>query len=65
MLEAVHDAMDNGKILNVDFDWVKYVAHFKNQDAGIIVTRQGEWSGKESGNQLFYSVAQGHLSKLL
>ena len=48
VLEAVHDAMDNQKIVSVDFDWVKYILHFKNRGwyAGIIVTKEGQWPPK-------------------
>ena len=44
VLEAVHDAMDNQKIVSVDFDWVKYILHFnRGWYSGIIVTKQGQW----------------------
>lgn len=28
-LDDVHSAMDEKKILDVQFDWIKYVVHFK------------------------------------
>ena len=48
VLEAVHDAMDDQKIVSADFDWVKYILHFKNRGwyAGTIVTKQGQWPPK-------------------
>ena len=44
-LEATHEAMDRGDIMNVQFDWVKYIVQFKNRGfyAGIKITRRGEW----------------------
>ena len=45
-LDEVHKAMDNGLILKVEFDWIKYIVHFKNPGwyTGIKITRSGEWS---------------------
>ena len=45
-LDDVHCAMNEKKILNVQFDWIKFVVHFKRPGwyAGIIITRSGEWS---------------------
>ena len=45
-LDDVHSAMDEKKILDVRFDWIKYVVHFKRPGwyAGIIITKSGEWS---------------------
>ena len=45
-LDEVHKVMDDDKILCVQFDWVKYVPHYKNPGwyAGIKITRDGEWS---------------------
>ena len=44
-LDAVHDAIDQDKIVRVSFDYVKFVVQFKAWGwyAGIIITRQGEW----------------------
>ena len=44
-LDAVHDAMDQNKIVRVSFDYVKFVVQFKDRGwyAGITITRQGEW----------------------
>ena len=46
VLDEVHKAMDDGLILKVEFDWMKYIAHFKNSGwyTGINITRIGEWS---------------------
>ena len=45
-LDDVHKAMDDGLILKVEFDWIKYIVHFKNSGwhTGIKITRLGEWS---------------------
>ena len=44
-LDAVHNAIDQDKIVRVSFDYVKFVVQFKARGwyAGIIITRQGEW----------------------
>ena len=44
-LDAVHNAIDQNKILKVEFDYVKFVVQFKDRGwyAGIAVTRIGEW----------------------
>lgn len=46
VLDEVHKAMDDGLILKVQFEWIKYIIHFKNPGwyTGIKVTRNGEWS---------------------
>ena len=48
VLDEVHDAITNKKILDVSFDYIKYVVHFKSPGwyAGIKITRNGEWSQK-------------------
>jgi len=45
-LDDVHAAIEEKKILNVQFDWIKYVMHFKKPGwyARIMITRNGEWS---------------------
>ena len=45
-LDDVHTAIEENKILNVQFDWIKYMVHFKKPGwyAGIMITRDGEWS---------------------
>lgn len=45
-LDEVHAAIAENKILNVQFDWIKYVVHFKKPGwyAGIMITKNGEWS---------------------
>ena len=42
----VHHAIDNGKILDVSFDWIKYSVHFSTPGwyTGIRITLNGEWS---------------------
>ena len=49
-LDKVHEAMDHGKILTVQFDWVNYVPHYKNPGwyTGIKITRDG------NGLKLYY-----------
>ena len=44
-LDAVHDAIDQQKILKVEFDYVKFVVQFKDRGwyAGISITRIGQW----------------------
>ena len=46
VLNEVHKAMDDGLILKVEFDWIKYITYFKNPGwyTGIKITRSGEWS---------------------
>ena len=48
VLEEVHQAINNREILNVTFDWIKYIVHFKSPGwyAGIRISRKGEWSQK-------------------
>ena len=43
-LDAVHDAIDQQKILKVEFDYVKFVVQFKDRGwyAGISITRIGQ-----------------------
>ena len=45
-LPDVHKAMDENKVLQVQFDHIKYVVHYKSPGwyAGITITRNGEWS---------------------
>lgn len=45
-LNEIHKAMDDNLILKVQFDWIKYIVHFKNPGwyTGIKITRSGEWS---------------------
>ena len=45
LLDA-HDAINNKKIINVYFDWIRYIVYFKNPGwyTGIIVTRSSNWS---------------------
>ena len=47
-LEEVHQAIKNREILNVAFDWIKYIVHFKSPGwyAGIRISRKGEWPQK-------------------
>ena len=44
--DEVHQAINNGKILDVTFDWIKYRVHFSTPGwyAGIRITLNGEWS---------------------
>ena len=44
VLDEVHKAMDDGLILKVEFDWIKYIVHFKNSGwyTGIKITGIGE-----------------------
>ena len=44
-LEATHEAIDNGDVIQVRFDWVKYIVQFQSRGfyAGIKMTRRGEW----------------------
>lgn len=44
-LEAVHQAMDCNELLEIHFDWVKYIVHFKQHGwyAGIVITKKGNW----------------------
>lgn len=44
-VETVHEAINNKEILDVHFDWVKYIVFFRDRGwyAGITITRQGEW----------------------
>lgn len=44
-LDAVHEALREKKILQVRFDWVKYVVHFRERGwyAGIIINKNGDW----------------------
>ena len=44
-LEATHEAINRGDVLQVQFDWVKYIVQFQNRGfyAGIKITRRGEW----------------------
>ena len=51
-LDDVHNAMDHDKILSVQFDWVKYVAHYKNL-AGILGSKSPEM---ENGLRLYCVV---------
>lgn len=46
VLNDVHSAMDENKILNVRFDWIRLLFRFRKPGwyAGIIITRRGEWS---------------------
>lgn len=46
VLDEVHEAINKKKILNVRFDWIKYIVHFKSLGwyAGIRIQRSGEWS---------------------
>ena len=43
--DEVHGAINNGKILNVAFDWTKYCVHFSTCGwyTGIRITLNGEW----------------------
>ena len=45
---AVHDALNKKQITEVQFDWVKYIVHFKRSRpgwyAGIKIIKQGKWS---------------------
>ena len=45
-LDDVHAAIEGNKILKVQFEWIKYVVHFKKPGwyAGIMITKDGEWS---------------------
>ena len=45
-LPDVHKAMDENKVLQVKFDHIKFVVHYKRPGwyAGITITRNGEWS---------------------
>ena len=42
----VHDALSKNKIIQVHFDWIRYIVYFKNSGwyGGITVTRSGDWS---------------------
>lgn len=44
-LGSVHEAIDKRDIMNIRFDWVKYIVQFQNRGyyAGIKITRRGEW----------------------
>lgn len=44
-LDAVHSALDSAEIIDIEFDWVKYVVHFKDPGwyAGISITKRGNW----------------------
>ena len=46
LTDEVHSAINNGKILNVAFDWIKYCVHFSTCGwyTGIRITLNGEWS---------------------
>jgi len=45
-LPDVHDALKKNKIIKVYFEWIRYIAYFKNPGwyAGIVITRSGNWS---------------------
>ena len=45
-LPDVHKAMDENKVLQVQFDHIKFIVHYKSPGwyAGITITRNGEWS---------------------
>ena len=42
----MHAAIAENKILNVQFDWIKYVVHYKKprRYTGIMIKRNREWS---------------------
>ena len=44
-VEAVHDAIRHKQILEVSFEWVKYIAFFRDCGwyAGIIISKKCEW----------------------
>lgn len=44
-LEAVYYAIRENSIIEVRFEWVKYIVYFKNQGwyAGIIIKKKYEW----------------------
>ena len=44
-LDSVHEAMDGNKILQLRFDWVKYIVHCREHGwyAGIVISRRGDW----------------------
>ena len=48
VLDEVHDAISNKKILDVSFDYIRYVVHSKSPGwyAGIKITKNSEWSQK-------------------
>ena len=45
-LSDVNDALLKNKIIKVYFDWIKYIVYFKSPGwyAGIIITKNGNWS---------------------
>jgi len=48
LTDEVHSAINDGKILNVAFEWIRYSVHFSTPGwyAGICITCNGEWSLK-------------------
>lgn len=46
LLEEVHKAMDDGLIMNIQVDCIKYIPYFKYPGwyAGIKFTKNGDWS---------------------
>jgi len=45
-LDDVHMAIEQKKILKIQFDWIKFIVHYKKPGwyAGIMITRNGDWS---------------------
>ena len=43
--DEVLTALNANKILNISFEWIKYIVYFRNRGwyAGIKITRSGEW----------------------
>lgn len=47
LLNEVHDAIDTGKIVSVDFAWISFVTYWRSGPgyfAGIWIAKKGEWS---------------------
>ena len=44
-LDSVREAIDRNKIINVYFDYIKFVVQFRERGwyAGVVIARQGEW----------------------
>jgi len=58
-LDDVHEAINNNKILDVTFQWIKFIVYFRTPGwyDGITITRSGDWS-----NAVLKSSASNYLT---
>ena len=50
VLDEVHDAINKGLIIGIEFDWIKYKSNWTYSGpgyfAGFSITKQGFWSNR-------------------